>query len=123
MCRNGNRKYIYLYCKFCKGGGRFCSLDQTHLECESTLVEIVSFHPRKSSEDQNKKRSLPQFETELGRNLWDLFALPDPFSYVQPVLKPRLGDAESRWGDASPHPSYNLSTGNRLRISTTGTSC
>ena len=22
-------------------GGRFCSLDQTHLECESTLMEIM----------------------------------------------------------------------------------
>ena len=24
-------------------GGRFCSLDQTQLECKSTLVEIMSF--------------------------------------------------------------------------------
>ena len=27
--------------------GRFSSLDQTHLECESTLVEIMYFRPRK----------------------------------------------------------------------------
>ena len=26
--------------------GRFCSLDQTHSKCESTLVEIMSFRPR-----------------------------------------------------------------------------
>ena len=50
-------------------GGRFCSLDQRHSECESALAEIMSFRPQnrmsspkiekflspKSSEDQKKK--------------------------------------------------------------------
>ena len=55
----------------------------------------------KSSEDQ-KKRSSPQLGTKFDRNLWDLFGLPGPFSSVQPALTPRWGDAESRWGYASP---------------------
>ena len=102
--------------KFCMGGC-FCSLDQTHSECESTLVKIMSSRPRnsvttkkekrsspkteeflspKSSEDKKeKKRSSPQFGTKIGWNLWNLFVLPGPFSSVQPALKPR-------WGDASP---------------------
>ena len=103
------------------GGGRLCSLDQTHSECESTLVEVMCFRPRnrvktkkkspkteeflspKSSEDQKqKKRSSPQFGTKFGRNLWDLFVLPDPFSSVQPALKPRWGDANSPWGTLPP---------------------
>ena len=96
-------------------GGRFCSLDQTHSECETTLVESMSFRPRnrvktkkkrsspkieeflspKSSEDQ-KKRSSPQFGTKIARNLWDLFVLPGPFSSIQPALEPRWGDTNSR---------------------------
>ena len=41
--------------------GRFYSLDQTHSECESSLVEIMTqivlFSP-KSGEDQKKKKGL-----------------------------------------------------------------
>ena len=95
-------------------GGRFCSHDQTQLECESTLEEIMSFRPRnrvktknkrfspkieeflpsKSSEDQ-KKRFSSQFGTKFGQNLWDLVVLPGPFSSVQLALKPRRRDAKS----------------------------
>ena len=101
-------------------GGRFCSLDQTHSECESTLVEIMSFRPRnqmktikkKSSpkieefcplnqvktkkKKKKKETSSPQFETKFGQNLWDLFVLTCPFSYDQPALKSRRRDAKSR---------------------------
>ena len=35
----------YLNCKILHGG-RFCSLDQTHLACESTLVTIMQFRLR-----------------------------------------------------------------------------
>ena len=35
-------------------GGCFCRLDQTHLECESTSVEIMSFCPR------NREKTPPQ---------------------------------------------------------------
>ena len=72
-----------------------------------TLVEILSFRPRnriktkkghhrklKSFCPRNqvktkkkKKRYSPQFGTEFGRNLWELFALTGPSS-VQPALKP-----------------------------------
>ena len=118
-------------------GGRFCSLNQTHLECESTLMEIKylrlqnrvktkkSSSPRieeflspKSSEDQKKKkRSSPQFGTKFGRNWWHLFLLTGSFLFVQPALKPRWEDAESqwvdtnsRWGDACSVIRYNQST-------------
>ena len=98
-------------------GRRFCSLDQTHSECEGTLVQIMSFRPQnrvktkkessrkikeflspKSSE--NQKKSSPQFGTKFSRNLLDLFGLTGPFSSDQTALKSRWGDAESRWGDA-----------------------
>ena len=99
---------------------RLCSLDQALSECESTLMEIMSFRPRNRVKTKKKKRSSPKIEeflspksganqkkrsppqigTKLGRNLCDLFVLPGPFSSVQPALKPR-------WGDASP---YNLNT-------------
>ena len=36
-------------------GGRFCSLDQTHLESKSTLAKITLFSP-KLGEDQKKKK-------------------------------------------------------------------
>ena len=104
------------------GLGRFCSLDQTHLECESALVEIMPFRPRnrlknkkkrsspkteeflypKSSEDK-KKTSSPQFGTKFVRNLWDLFVLTGPFSSDQPALKSRREDAKPRWGEATLH--------------------
>ena len=35
-------------------GGRFCSLDQTHSECESTLVEIMSFRLRNRVKTKKK---------------------------------------------------------------------
>ena len=49
--------------------------------------KIEEFLSPKSSEDQKKKRYSPQFGTEFGRNLWELFALTGPSS-VQPALKP-----------------------------------
>ena len=45
------------------GGGRFCSLDQTHSECESSLVEIMSFRPR--NQVKTKKKGL---HSNLGLN-------------------------------------------------------
>ena len=45
-------------------GGRFCSLDQTHSECESTLVEIESIRPR--NRVNTKKKGQPR---DLGLNL------------------------------------------------------
>ena len=69
---------------------RFCSVDQTHSECESTLMEIMSFRPRNQVKTKKKKKkSSPQFGTKFGPNLWDLFVLPSFFSSVQPALKPR----------------------------------
>ena len=41
--------------------------------------------------EYQKKKSFPQFGTEFGRNLWDLFVLTGPFLCDQPALK-------SRWG-------------------------
>ena len=35
-------------------GGRFCSLDQTHSECETTLVESMSFRPRNRVKTKKK---------------------------------------------------------------------
>ena len=52
-------------------GGRFCSLDQTHSECEWNLVQIMTqvvlFSP-KSSEDQKKRIG-------LHRELKDIYTL------------------------------------------------
>ena len=45
-------------------GGRFCSFDQTQLECESILEEIMSFHPRNRVKTKNK-RSSPKIEDFL----------------------------------------------------------
>ena len=44
-------------CLNCKifHGGRFCSLDQTHSECESAFVEIMSFRPRNRVKTKKKK--------------------------------------------------------------------
>ena len=39
-------------------GGRFCSLDQTHSEHESTLAEIISFRPR--NRVKTEKKGLPE---------------------------------------------------------------
>ena len=94
-------------------GGRFCSFDQTHSECENTSVEVMSFRPRNrvkskkkrvsrklkslcprnqvKTKKKKKKRSSPQFGTKFGRNLWDLFGMTGPVSPDQPALK-------SRWG-------------------------
>ena len=92
--------------KFCMGG-RFCILDHTHSECETTLMEIMSFRFRNRVKTKKtkkglhrklksfcprikcrpKKRCSPQFGTIFGRNLWDLFVLPGPFSSDQPALK------------------------------------
>ena len=98
-------------------GGRFCTLDQTHSECKSTLVEFMSFRSRNRL--KIKKRSSPKLEEflspksredkkkvftaiwdEFGRNMWNVFVLTGFFSPVQPALKPRWGNAESRWRDA-----------------------
>ena len=48
-------------------GGRFCSLYQTHSECESTLVVIMFFCPEveRRSKTKTKKRSLPKIEEFL----------------------------------------------------------
>ena len=76
--------------------GRFCSLDQTHLECESTLVEIKFFRPRNWVKTKEKKRSSPisseDKKKELPRPKFvGFFAHTGPFLSDQPVLK-------SRWG-------------------------
>ena len=77
--------------------GRFCSLDQTHSECERTLVEIMSYRNRNQVKTKKKVftflvfRKVRQFRIKFGRNLLDLFALTGPFSSYQPALK-------SRWG-------------------------
>ena len=47
-------------------GGRFCSLNQTHSECESTLVKIMSFRPR--NQVKTKKRKINKHKG-LQRNL------------------------------------------------------
>ena len=39
-------------------GGRFCSLDQTHSECESTLVEIMAFRSQSRVKTKKIKKSL-----------------------------------------------------------------
>ena len=94
-------------------GRRFCSLDQTRLALENTLVdgnyvipspklnekqkkvfsENRSVFSPKSGEDQKKKkkkeRSSPQFGTIFGRNLKDLFVLAGSFSSDHPALKSR----------------------------------
>ena len=47
LSKKENRVVIYTSTspvKFCMGG-RLCSLDQTHSECQSTLVEIMPFVP------------------------------------------------------------------------------
>ena len=91
---------------------RFCSLDQTHLACESTLEEIMQFRRPKLNK---KKRSSPQFGTRFGRNLKNLFVLAGSFSSDHSALKSRWGNAKSCWGDANSQwgmrPPYNLSTG------------
>ena len=118
-------------------GGRFCSLDQTHSECESTLVEIMSFRPRNRVKTKKKvftknwrvflpkiklrpkrKRNSTQFGTKFGWNLWDLFVLTGPFSSDRPALKSRWGTLNLHGGTlivdggrVPPHPPYNLSTG------------
>ena len=61
--------------------------------------KLKSFCPR--NQEKTKKRFSPQFGTKFGRNFWDLFVLPAPFSSVQTALKLRWGDAESRWRDAN----------------------
>ena len=72
--------------------GRFCSHDQTHSECENTLVEIKSSRPRNrvtiKTKQKKTKRSSPQTGAKFDRNLRDLFVLPGPFLSVQPALKP-----------------------------------
>ena len=46
-------------------GGRFCSLDQTHSECESYLVKITEFPPQNRVKTKKKKglrrKILPEF--------------------------------------------------------------
>ena len=106
--------------------GRFCSLDQTHSECERNLVEIIiqvqilssnsienspkksspkikGYLSLKSSEGQKNKikRSSPQFGTMAhSAGIRDLLVLTGTFSSDYPVLKSRWGEAKSRWGDA-----------------------
>ena len=45
--------------------GRLCSLDQTHSECENTLVEIMSFRSR--NRVKTKKRSYSKIEEFLSQ--------------------------------------------------------
>ena len=45
--------------------GRFCSLDQTHSACESTLVENYLIPSPKLSEEQKQNISSSQFGTIL----------------------------------------------------------
>ena len=117
-------------------GRRFCSLDQTHLKCKSTLVEIMPFRPRirvkttkkekrfspniESFCPQNhvktkkKERSLPQFGTKFGQNLWDLFVLPSLFRLFNQRSNLDGGTLNLDWGtlnlDGDTLPPYNLST-------------
>ena len=100
--------------KFCMGG-RFCSLCQTHSDCESTSGEIMSFRPRNRVKTK-KKGSSPQFGTIFGRNLCDLFVLTDVFSFDHPALKSRWGtlNLDRRTptidgkGGASPRVSHTI---------------
>ena len=41
-------------------GGRFCSFDQTHLECEWNLVEIqvLRLSPKSSEDQKNKNKKV-----------------------------------------------------------------
>ena len=57
----------YLNCKILDGG-RFCSLDQTHSECKSTLEEIMSFHSRNRGRP-NKKKVFTKIEEFLSPKL------------------------------------------------------
>ena len=47
------------YCQYSNSkillGETVCSLDQTHLECESTLVEIMSSRPRNRVKTKKQK--------------------------------------------------------------------
>ena len=121
-------------------GGRFCSLNQTHPECESTLVEIMSFHTRNRVKTnkkvftenwrafvpeiklrQKRERTSQQFGTKFGRNLRDLFVLTGAFSSDLPALKSRWGTLNLDGGtlnlyggtltlNGGTRPPYNLST-------------
>ena len=97
-------------------GGTLLQLYQTHLECESTLVEIMSFRPR--NRVKTKKRSSPRFGTKFSRSFWDLFVLTGPFLSDQPALKSRWEDAKGVGGtltiDGETRSPYNLSTVSRV---------
>ena len=49
--------------QFCMGYGHFCSLDQTHSECESAFMKIMSFRPR-----NHVKTTKKGFPRNLGLN-------------------------------------------------------
>ena len=66
-------------------------------------LKDISFLNQVKTKQKRKKKSLPQFGTIFGRNWWDLFVLIGTFSSVHPPLKSRWGEADSRWGDASPY--------------------
>ena len=108
-----NRCSQYLNCKIFHGG-RFCSLDQTHSECESALMEFMSFRPR--NRVKTKKKG-------LHRNLGLKSAgICGTYSCCQALF--RLFNQRSNldggtlnldWGtltlDGGTCPSYNSSTG------------
>ena len=112
-------------------GGRFCSLDQTYLACESTLVEVPSFEIKfrrqksrskkgllrklkcfssKLGEDQKKKRSSPQFGTIFGRNLKDLFLLAGSFRLIISNVVGGTLNLDGGTLTLDGRPPYNLST-------------
>ena len=103
-------------------GGRFFSIDQTHLACKSTLVENYVIPLPKLNEDQKKKWSSPQFGTTLGRILKGVFVLAGSSSSDDPAPKSRWGDAKPRWGTPTlggrTSLPYNLSAGYRIRVFT-----
>ena len=99
--------------KYFSGNYVFPSPKSSEDQKKRSSQKIEEFLSPKSSENQKQKKRLHR---NLGLNsagicvarffgiysCWDLFVLPGPFSSVQSALKPRRGDAESRWEDASP---------------------
>ena len=97
-----NRKILH--------GGHFCSLDQTRKYFSRNYV-IPS---PKLNEDQ-KKKSLPQFWAIFGRNLKDLFVLAGFFLTNHPARSNLDGgtlnlDFGTLNLDEGTRPPYNLST-------------
>ena len=113
-------------------GGHFCNLDQTHSQCESASVKIMSFRPRNRLKTKNKdlhqklksfcpRNQVKTYKEGFHRNLrlnsaeicgiysccHALFRLLNQRSNLDGgTLNLNGGNANSSWGDASP---YNLS--------------